>query len=149
MVFDTDEAAVYRIRPQHRNEEVRELVPGRLRRDAGDGPGASYEAEELRAVNRQKCLSHLLRNIKEVVETKRGRAREFGLGVGWEGPYTEAFAQEGKRIDAALTHQLRIRRLIDPDNQRLLDGIGLHSLVFRCDPPAAWRVAPPYLSSPQ
>jgi hypothetical protein len=78
-------------------------------------------------------------HIKEVVETKRGRAREFGLGVEsllkeanqlWKDHragkvHTEAFAQEGKRIDAALTHQLRIRRLIDPDNQRLLDGIGL------------------------
>ena len=28
MVFDTGEATVYRIRSQHRNEEVRELVLG-------------------------------------------------------------------------------------------------------------------------
>jgi transposase len=28
MVFDTDEATVYQIRAQHRNQEVRELVPG-------------------------------------------------------------------------------------------------------------------------
>src|SRR5712671_5370323 len=27
MVFDTDQATVYQIRPQHRNQEVRELVP--------------------------------------------------------------------------------------------------------------------------
>ena len=27
MVFDTDEATVSQIRPQHRNQEVRELVP--------------------------------------------------------------------------------------------------------------------------
>jgi hypothetical protein len=26
--FDTDQATVFQIRPQHRNEEVRELIPG-------------------------------------------------------------------------------------------------------------------------
>jgi len=90
-------------------------------------------------VNQQKCLSHLLRNIQEVVETKRGRARGFGLGLKsllkqanqlWKDQragrvHPEAFAQEGKRINAEVTRQLRIRRLTDPDNQRLLDGIGL------------------------
>jgi len=27
MVFDTDEGTVFQIRPQHRNEEVREVIP--------------------------------------------------------------------------------------------------------------------------
>ena len=31
MGFDTDQTTVYQIRPQHRNEEVREIIPGRLR----------------------------------------------------------------------------------------------------------------------
>jgi hypothetical protein len=60
MVFDTDEATVYQIRAQHRNQEVRELVPS-------DYPGTlvtdrdpSYEAEELAGVDQQKCLSHLM-----------------------------------------------------------------------------------------
>ena len=140
MVFDTDQATVYQIRPQHRNEEVRELVPSDYAGTLVTDRGVSYEAEELRAVKQQKCLSHLLRNVKEVVETKRGRAREFGLNVEsllkeanqlWKDHRTgkvdpEVLAQEGQRIDAELTHQLRIRRLTDPDNQRLLDGIGLH-----------------------
>ena len=35
MTFDTDRATVFQIRRQHRNEEVRELIPA----DAGDRPG--------------------------------------------------------------------------------------------------------------
>jgi transposase len=65
MVFDTDEATVYQIRPQHRNEEVRELVPGDYAGTLVTDRGPSYEAEELSAVNQQKCLSHLLRNIRK------------------------------------------------------------------------------------
>jgi transposase len=48
MVFDTDEATVYQIRPQYRNEEVRELVPVDYAGTLVTDRGASYEA------NRQK-----------------------------------------------------------------------------------------------
>jgi hypothetical protein len=89
-------------------------------------------------VDQQKCLSHLMRNLKEVVETKSGRAREFGEGVLntlkqanqlWRDHRAgkvdgEAFRQQGQEIENQLTHQLRHRQLTDPDNQRLLDGIG-------------------------
>jgi hypothetical protein len=81
MVFDTDEATVYQIRAQHRNQEVRELVPGDYCGTLVTDRGPSYEAEALAGVDQQKCLSHLMRNVKEVVESKTGRAREFGEGV--------------------------------------------------------------------
>jgi len=42
MVFDTDQATVYQIRPQHRNEEVRELVPGDYVGTLVTDRGASY-----------------------------------------------------------------------------------------------------------
>ena len=81
MVFDTDQATVCQIRPQHRNQEVRELVPGDYRGTLVTDRGPSYEAGELAGVDQQKCLSHLMRNLKEVVETKSGRALEFGEGA--------------------------------------------------------------------
>ena len=138
MVFDTDQATVYQIRPQHRNQEVRELVPSDYPGTLVTDRGPSYEADELAGVDQQKCLSHLMRNVKEVVETKSGRAREFGEGVVntlkqanqlWRNHRAgqvdgEAFRQQGQEIENLLTHQLRHRRLTDPDNQRLLDGIG-------------------------
>ena len=52
MVFDTNRETVYRVRPPHRDEEVRELVPAD---DAGTpvtDRGVSYEAAELRVLPR-------------------------------------------------------------------------------------------------
>lgn len=138
MVFDTDQATVYQVRPQHRHQEVRELVPGDYPGTLVTDRGPSYEAKALAGVDQQKCLSHLMRNVKEVVETKSGRAREFGEGVLnslkqanqlWRNHRAgkvdgEAYRQQGQEIEDQLTHQLRHRRLTDLDNQRLLDGIG-------------------------
>ena len=117
---------------------MRELVPSDYPGTLVTDRGPSYEADELAGVDQQKCLSHLMRNVKEVVETKTGRAREFGEGVVntlkqanqlWRNHRAgqvdgEAFRQQGQEIENLLTHQLRHRRLTDPDNQRLLDGIG-------------------------
>jgi transposase len=137
MGLDTDQATVYQIRDQHRNEEVREVI--------GDGYGGvlvsdrgkSYEADELAEVRQQKCLSHLLRNIGAVVESKQGRARQFGIELQvllkegldlWHARddlTPEEFRRRAWELDQVLTYQLRNRTLRDPDNQRLLDGIGL------------------------
>ena len=141
MVFDTDQATVYQIRPQHRNQEVRELVPGDYQGTLVTDRGSSYEADELAGVDQQKCLAHLMRNLKEVVETKSGQACKFGEGVLntlkqatqlWRDHRAgkvdgEGFRLQGQEIEDQLTHQLRHRQLTDPDNQRLLDGIGLQN----------------------
>ena len=79
MGFDTDQATVYQIRPQHRNEEVREIIPGDYAGVMITDRGKSYEADEFKRVDQQKCMSHVLRNIAEVVETKKGRAQDFGV----------------------------------------------------------------------
>jgi transposase len=78
MGFDTDQATVYQIRDQHRNEEVREIIPSDYKGVMVSDRGKSYEAEELDGVAQQKCLTHLLRNVSEVVKSKQGRARQFG-----------------------------------------------------------------------
>src|SRR5437867_10040514 len=79
MAFDTDQATVFQIRSKHRNEEVRELIPADYAGVMVTDRGKSYEADELSDVDQQKCLDHLKRNIDEVLETKTGRARSFGL----------------------------------------------------------------------
>ena len=137
MAFDTDQATVFQIRPQHRNEEVRELVPADYAGVMVTDRGSSYEAEELLGVQQQKCLDHLNRNISKVLETKTGRARGFGLKL--KGQLKQArqlwrdqragkarnFQVRAERIEEEITGHLRPRRLQDVDNQRLLDGIGL------------------------
>jgi hypothetical protein len=137
MAFDTDQATVFQIRSQHRNEEVRELIPADYAGVMVTDRGRSYEAEELLGVKQQKCLDHLHRNINEVLETKTGRARGFGLKL--KGLLKQArrlwreqragkarnFQARVERIEEKITHHLCPRRLQDQDNQRLLDGIGL------------------------
>jgi len=136
MGFDTARATVYQIRSQHRNEEVREIVSGEYAGVMVSDRGKSYDAEELAGVAQQKCLAHLLRNISEVVDKKRGRARQFGTqlmallreGLGlWHarGDVSgEEFQLRAGQLDEQLTAHLRNRVLHDDDNQRLLNGIG-------------------------
>jgi transposase len=140
MIFVTDTATVFQVRPQHRNEEVREVIG-----DAYDGVlvtdrGKSYDAKELAAVKQQKCIPHALRSINEVLETKQGRARHFGArlkGLLKEGlelwheyhdhrGQLRGFEPRVRSLQAAVTRHLRPRRLVDADNQRLLDQFGRH-----------------------
>jgi hypothetical protein len=137
MAFDTDQQTVYQVRSKHGNEQVRELVPGDYRGTLVTDRGTSYEAAELSAVEQHKCLSHLIRNVTEVVEHKTGRAKVFGVRLKrllqqanqlWreqrEGK-ASGYPAKVERIHQELTEHLRMRRFRDPDNQRLLDGIGL------------------------
>ena len=71
MVFVSAESTVYQIRERHRNEEVREVIPGDYTGVMGTDRGKSYDAKEFDAVAQQKCLSHLQRNLTEVLETKQ------------------------------------------------------------------------------
>ncbi len=137
MAFDTDQARVYQIRNQHRNEEVRELIPSNYAGVMVTDRGKSYEADELSEVDQQKCLDHLKRNIDEVLETKTGRARGFGLTLKkifrdarqlWRDQRAgkaKNFQARAEKFEQKLTYHLRHRSLKDKDNQRLLDGIGL------------------------
>ena len=137
MGFDTHAETVYQIRDRHRNEEVREIIPGDYAGVMVSDRGKSYDAEEFAGVAQQKCLGHLVRNVTDVVEGKRGRAREFGVRLKvllreglalWHargGLGADEFRARAHKLDEQLTHHLRNRILRDDDNQRLLDGIGL------------------------
>jgi len=137
MAFDTPISTVYQIRRQHRNEEVRELIPSDYPGVMGTDRGPSYEAEELLGVAQQKCLAHIQRNITEVVESKHGRAVEFGSTlkellresmVLWKANQRGEAADYDRKVETLenqITDHLRPRMLKDEDNQRLLDGIGL------------------------
>lgn len=146
MGFDTDRETVYQVRSQHGHAQVMEIIPGDYAGTLVTDRGISYEAKAFRGVEQSKCLSHLIRNVNEVVENKQGPAQRFGVRLkqilqqgnqlwrdhrdgkspDWTGPVQE--------LTQALNHHLRHRRLRDPDNQRLLDGIGLQNdqgRVFR------------------
>jgi transposase len=140
MIFETDTATVFQVRPRHRNEEVREVIgedyPGVMVTDRG----TSYDAQELDEVKQQKCIPHALRSINQVLEIKQGRARHFGARLKallkqglhlWHEYHDHAghlvgFAQRAEQLRAEVTRHLRPRQLVDADNQRLLDQFGWH-----------------------
>jgi transposase len=138
MVFVTAASTVYQIRSQHRNEEVRELIPADYAGVMGTDRGKSYDAEEFNAVQQQKCWGHLKRNIDEVLDRKQGGACTFGLVLkdlldqGLELHHKRSalssadYQLQVQELDDGLSYHLRDRRLTDTDNQRLLDGIGRH-----------------------
>ncbi len=71
MAFDSRAVAIYQIRSQHRNEEVRRSVGGDYQAILGTDRGKSYDAEELRDVKQQKCIARIQRSIDESLETNR------------------------------------------------------------------------------
>lgn len=136
MAFVNRSLSVYQVRPQHRNEEVRELIPADFGGVLVCDRGRSYDAVELDAVAQQKCLSHLIRNAGKVEDEKTGRARLFGrrlkellrqallLAADRNGMKPEDYGKQAQALDDELTVHLRDRTLRDPDNQRLLNGVG-------------------------
>jgi transposase len=138
MVFETDGATVYHIRPRHRHEEVQEVSPADYDGVMVTDRGRSYDAQAFDGVLQQKCLAHIQRSISDVLETKVGRARDFGEQL--KELLQEALAlwhvyRDGQRTDykvdaealqEEITYQLRHRSLKDPDNQRLRNELGWH-----------------------
>ena len=140
MIFVTDTATVFQVRAQHRNEEVREVIGDDYRGVLVTDRGKSYDAQGLEAVKQQKCIPHAMRSINEVLETKQGGARHFGTRLKkllkegldlWheyhdhDGP-SKGFDRRVRSLQDAVSRHLRPRRLVDADNQRLLEQFGRH-----------------------
>ena len=137
-VFETAAASVDQIRPRHRNEEVREVIPSDYPGVMSTDRGKSYDAKELLDIKQQKCIGHIQRSIKLVLEQKQGKARAFGnrlkallkeatqLWHDYQAGKVSDFQTPALALKARITHHLRLRRLVDVDNQRLLDELGLH-----------------------
>lgn len=140
MVFESQAITLYQIRAQHRNEEVREVIGDNYQGTLCTDRGKSYDAKELTETKQQKCLSHLLRSIDEVLESKRGPARVFGavlkaqlqealaLYKAFHDPEQKLrdYARCVRALEREVSYHLRPRELKDSDNQRLLKEIGRH-----------------------
>jgi transposase len=132
MAFDTDQATVYQVRPRHRHQEVEEVVPRNYRGVMVTDRGRSYDAKAFHRVKQQKCLAHLQRTLSEVLERKKGRARELAdrtqellrLAVElWEEYHWGCRAKFHRWVPEvrwALNYHLRDRPFKDQDNQKLL-----------------------------
>jgi transposase len=154
MGFETHDTSVYQIRPQHRNEEVREVIPADYAGTLNTDRGASYDARELAAVKQNKCLAHLKRNVRQAMEGQKAASQTLGASLTivfdealklWhllkDGSITRAeYATRGKPLREELDHLLRPRRLRNAANQRLVNELGRHncrgSLLRFLDDPA-------------
>lgn len=139
MVFESKPMVVFQIRPQHRNEEVREVIGDHYAGTLCTDRGKSYDARELAEVAQQKCVPHLQRSINDVLKSQTGRAREFGEilksqlkeGVALYKEYHSPtrppdYAARVQALEEEVDWHLRLRPLTDADNQRLLKEIGRH-----------------------
>jgi hypothetical protein len=136
--------SVFQIRPRHRNEEVREVIPGTYAGTLSTDRGRSYEAKELAQVQQQKCLRHIDRSLAEALDCRArgeqlvGRGRSFCLKLRrllreaaalWEAYHAGTaadFEAERQRIAEAVTHHLRERKIRGDANRRLLSELGWH-----------------------
>lgn len=138
MAFETDTVSVYQIRPQHRNEEVREVIPGDYEGTMVTDRGKSYDAKELHAVKQQKCLAHIQRSLSQALERQRENEQWFGrqlkellseavaLWHAYHAGERAPFERRRDQLKAAITEHLSDRTLTDAENQRLLNELGRH-----------------------
>ena len=91
MAFETDDATVYQVRSRHRNDEVREVVPGDYGGVMVTDRARSYDAQALSEVRQQKCLAHVLarsvrwsrpRWAEDAASAAAERASQRGDGAG-------------------------------------------------------------------
>ena len=130
MAFETDDATVYQVRGRHRNDEVREVVPGDYGGVMVTDRARSYDAQALSGVRQPAAagLAHVLRSISEVVQAKVGRGRSFGKRLSellreamelWEsqrrGEVVD-YAGEKERLRREVSHHLRDRPMPDRDS---------------------------------
>ena len=154
MAFVNPALSVCQVRPRHRNEEVRELIPASFGGVLVCDRGRSYDAVELEGVAQQKCLAHLIRNAAKVVEEKTGRACHFGtqlidmlrqslsLSARRTAMKLRDYRKQAVALDDELAWLLRDRILRDPDNQRLLNGVGAQhdrGRLLRFSPRMMWN----------
>lgn len=147
----------FQIRPRHRNDEVREVIPADYAGTLGTDRGRSYEAQALSAVKQQKCQCHIQRSLSEALagrvpgERLVGRGRSFCLRLKallreatllWEAYHTGTatdFVAERQRLVAEITYHLRPRAIRGEANRRLLSELGWqhdqgHLLRFLFEP---------------
>ena len=98
--------------------------------------GQEFDANKLKDWKKQKCNTHIKRNINKVLEDKTGPARRFGeelrtlldearqLRRDHDAGKCHGYDAKVADLEDRLAHHLRDRTFADPDNQRLLDGIG-------------------------
>jgi hypothetical protein len=138
-VFTNHEITVYDIRANRSSEVVIDMLGEKFRGILASDGFLAYDDRRLSGWLKQKCVGHLLRDLKDMQESKTGRALHFArqmaallqeaLQLKAEKPNLDpfTFAQRAQnletRLDLLIAPQ---RRLSDPDNARFAKRLRKH-----------------------
>ena len=145
-VFTNQEVTVYAIRDNRSSDVVIEILGEKFKGILASDCFLAYDDKRLKDWLKQKCLSHLLLDLKEIEGSKTGRAAQFSrdgttllraaLVLKAEKPKLDPalFAQRAQTLETQLDALIsRQRQLKDPDNLRFARRLRkqrLHLLRF-------------------
>lgn len=145
-VFTNQEVTVYAIRDNRSSDVVIEILGEKFKGILASDCFLAYDDKRLKDWLKQKCLSHLLLDLKEMEESKTGRAAQFSRDgtallraarvLKAEKPKLDPalFAQRAQTLETQLDALIsRQRQLKDPDNLRFARRLRkqrLHLLRF-------------------
>jgi len=138
-VFTNQEATVYAIRDNRSSDVVVEILGKQFKGILASDCFVAYDDKRLKAWLKQKCLSHLLEDLKEMEESKTGRAVHFArdgtailqaaLQLKAEKPSLDPaiFAQRAQALETQLDSLIsRLHHLKDRDNRRFARRLRKH-----------------------
>ena len=138
-VFTHREVTVYAIRDHRSSDVVIDVLGEKFQGILTSDCYLAYDDRKLKEWLKQKCVGHLLRDLKEMKESKSGRALHFARQVTLVLQEALALKAEKARLDPFTFHQraqaleARLdvliapqRRLSDRDNARLAKRLRKH-----------------------
>ncbi|MEW6406666.1 MAG: IS66 family transposase [Chloroflexota bacterium] len=138
-VFASQKLTVYTIATSRGHEVVLDILGKEFKGVLVSDCFLAYNHHELEDWLKQKCLSHLLKDLKELTETKvRGAVRfarevkdllqsALALKTQKEQLSTEQYAQQASALEARLDELIDAKRqLTDPDNARFAKRLRKH-----------------------
>jgi len=138
-VFANQEVTVYAIRDNRSSDVVVEILGKEFKGILASDCFLAYDDKRLKEWLKQKCLSHLLKDLKEMEESKTGRAVRFAqdgtailraaLMLKADKPSLDpaTFAQRAQTLETQLDTLIsRRRRLKDPQNARFAKRLRKH-----------------------
>ena len=148
MAFETDDATVYQVRGRHRNEEVREVVPGDYAGVMVTDRARSYDARALSGVSsRSVWLTCCARSVRWSRPWAEGAASVSGERASQRMELRESerrgemadYAGEKERLRREVSHHLTVRCLATTAERAwsivgsFLDGAGIEPTNNRAE----------------
>lgn len=140
MGFDTDRTVYFQIRGRHRHQEVQEVLGQDFSGTLSTDRGVSYDCEQFNHVRMNKCVGHILKNIKDLLDSQCPAAQTVGCEIAWiireaielwnnlrEDRITRrTYKLRGDELYKQLGNSLRPRKFRDPGNRKLVAELAKH-----------------------